>query len=156
MRDFNDIAATLKRFHKETQNQFDSAIIYQVGNTTVVGDSVIKTVSDGFEVGIHPACFTTFGYENPVFSRFESALCFCLARHDDLYQLANDIIIADRKVSELYFDQQNFSRLLKLAIKKQNYFKENFYKTKLEEVTTQLKIHLRKLNLLCQKAKYLE
>lgn len=151
------VVVKLAQFHKEVQKPFDKdgvPVVYQVGDTTVIGEETVRKTDLGFITGYYPTNKKRYFPESDTFQYYESAVSFSIARQRGLTRVAREIPLYDKLVYKYQFDQSNYIRLLRSAIKKRDVFTAELYKLRLEESIRHHQTSRERLDQLCFRAKY--
>ena len=151
------VVVKLAQFHKEIQKPFDKdgvPMVYQIGDTTVIGEETVRKTDIGFVTGYYPTNKKRYFPESDTFQYYESAVSFSIARQRGLTKLAREIPLYDKLVYKYQFDQANYIRLLRVALKKRDVFTAELYKLRLEESMRHHRHSREQLDQLCFRAKY--
>ena len=82
-RQIEKVVVKLAQFHKELQKPIDKdgvPVVYQVGDTTVIGQETVRKTDLGFVTGYYPTNTKRYSPESETFQYYESAVSFTIAR----------------------------------------------------------------------------
>ena len=151
------VVVKLAQFHKEVQKPFDKdgvPVVYQIGETTIIGEETVRKTDLGFITGYYPTNKKRYFPESDIFQFYESAVSFSIARQRGLTQVSREIPLYDKLAYKYQFDQTNYIRLLRSAIKKRDVFTAELYKLRLDESIRHYQASRERLDQLCFRAKY--
>ena len=151
------VVVKLAQFHKEAQKPFDKdgvPVVYQVGDTTVIGEETVRKTDMGFVTGYYPTNKKRYFPESDIFQYYESAVAFSIARQRGMTRVSREIPQYDKLAHKYQFDQTNYLRLFRSALNKRDVFTAELYKLRLEESMHYYQRSREQLDQLCFRAKY--